>query len=419
MISKYELIQAVTEYYLTSYDFNGIPNYQLPEFLHSDLEELVEEEKVFILSESEVNNIHINCYNSFGNISEQIDAIQSGTSFAIYPTPQHLKTLNIQENRPFTKMLMEGTEQFRILYFSVDVLEIYANNPQYTFQDYGYRGNICVNGFANEDDPIHSEYIRDFGIAYPKAEPHDQDRAIAVFLRDLSKLNYQAQCKWMGFLLPNQEEFRVNYGFIQNLVYGEWVTDHWIFNCLLEEIKFINVLCRNIGIPQLFCKEYSMDTQELIGYRIILIPSLKNYYEFVSALEKIAINNLNYKTFQTHAPYIRPIERKKPDGLLKGSIEMLEEWMQQNYLSSNPNGIDFFKEDVSIILRKIRKIRQVPAHELYSNQHDKGLYRKQNELIVEIYGAVETLRLILSKHPKNKNIEIPDMLKDRTKISVY
>ena len=59
MISKDELLQAVTEYYLTSYDFNGIPNYQLPEFFHSDLEELVEEEKVFILSESEVNNIHL------------------------------------------------------------------------------------------------------------------------------------------------------------------------------------------------------------------------------------------------------------------------------------------------------------------------------------------------------------------------
>lgn len=162
-----------------------------------------------------------------------------------------------------------------------------------------------------------------------------------------------------------------------------------------------------------------MDTQELIGYRIILIPSLKNYYEFVSALEKIAINNLNYKTFQQPAPYIRPIERKKPDGSLKGSIEMLEEWMQLNYLSSIPNGTDYFKEDVSNTLRKIRKIRQVPAHELYSNQHDKGLYRKQNELIIEIYGAVETLRLILSKHPKNKNIELPDMLKDRTKISVY
>ena len=93
--------------------------------------------------------------------------------------------------------------------------------------------------------------------------------------------------------------------------------------------------------------------------------------------------------------------------------------MQLNYLSSIPNGTDYFKEDVSNTLRKIRKIRQVPAHELYSNQHDKGLYRKQNELIIEIYGAVETLRLILSKHPKNKNIELPDMLKDRTKISVY
>lgn len=419
MVTKNELLDEVTTHYLSSCDFNGMPVHCLPNFNLTDLEELISDGKVFILSESRVNNIHINCYNSFGSVPEQIEAIHSKAQYAVYPSAQHLKTVNIQEEKPFTKMLMQGTEQLRILYFSVDALEVYANNPQYTFQDHGYRGNICVNGSANENDPIHSEYIQDFGIAYPKAEPHDQDRAIAVFLRDLSKLNYRAQCKWMGFLLPDQDEFLVNYGFIQNLVYGEWITEHWIFNSLLEEIKFINVLCQNIGIPQLFCNEYSMDTQELIGYRIILIPSLKNYYDFVSTLEKITINNLNYKTFQNAAPYIRPIKRKKSDGSLKGSIEMLEEWMKQNYLSSLPNGIDYFREDVSNTLRKIRKIRQAPAHELYSNQHDKGLYRKQNEHIREIYHAMEVLRLILSSHPLNKNIPLPDVLKDRTKIVVY
>ena len=419
MMSKEELLELVTQFYLDSYDFNGIPSYKLPKFMLSDLVELIKEEKVFVLSESKVNNIHINCYNSYGSESEQIEAISNGVQYAVYPAAQYLRTKNIQEKKPFTKMLMLGAEQFRILYFCVDVLEIYANNPQYTFQDYGYVGNICVNSSADENDPIHSEYIKDYGVAYPRTGPHDRDRAIGVFLRDLSKLNYQAQCKWMGFLLPDQEEFLVNHGFVQNLVYGEWVTKHWIFNSILEEIKFINVLCRNIGIPQLFCNEYSMDTQELIGYRIILIPSLKNYYDFVSALEKIAINNLNYKTFQKAAPYICPIDRKKPDGSLKGSIEMLEEWMQQNYLSSIPNGAEYFKEDVSNTLRKIRKIRQVPAHELYSNQHDKSLYSKQNELVKEVYCALERLRLIFSTHPKNKDIPLPNALKDRTKIAIY
>ena len=57
-------------------------------------------------------------------------------------------------------------------------------------------------------------------------------------------------------------------------------------------------MCNSIGIPQLFRKEYSRENQELIGYRIILIPSLKNYYEFVSALEKIVLNNLSFVTFQ-------------------------------------------------------------------------------------------------------------------------
>ena len=172
-------------------------------------------------------------------------------------------------------------------------------------------------------------------------------------------------------------------------------------------------------IPHLFRKEFSWGEQELIGYRILLIPSLKNYYDFVSSLEKIVVNNINFAAFQQAAPYIQPVQQKKEDNTLKGSIEMLEEWINHNYCSTNPTLKVQLKKDVIDVFRKIRKIRQVPAHELYSNRHDKGLYRNQNELIRDTYDAVMILRMIFNNHPRTRHLSAPINLQDRGNIVIY
>lgn len=419
-MGKKELLQRVTNYYINSGDFNGLPDYEIPSSEIEDLVALIEDDLVRILTEDDDVNIYINRCNCFAEKEEQIKAVHKKSRCTIYPTQEHLATMNIRENKPFTEMLAQGVEQFHIMYFAVDVLELYINNPQYAIWDCGYRGNICIRDWDDEQaDELHSEYIHDFGIAYPVDEPRDRDRAVAVFLRDLAKLNYEAQCKWRGFLLRNQKEFRVNYGFIKNLLYADWVTEYWIFDALLDEIKLINAMCNSIGIPQLFRKEYSRENQELIGYRIILIPSLKNYYEFVSALEKIVINNLSYDTFQKDTLGIASVERKKDDGTLKGSIEMLDEWFSSNYFRGNVEGCKAFKKYISGTFRTIRKIRQVPAHELYSNKHDKDLYRKQNELIEDVYRAVRDLRMMFSKHPSAKKVIVPEQLSDEENIVIY
>ena len=98
---------------------------------------------------------------------------------------------------------------------------------------------------------------------------------------------------------------------------------------------------------------------------------------------------------------------------------MLEEWFAVNYFSANPHGYDMFKQYISGTFRKIRKIRQVPAHKLYDNAHDKTVYRQQNELIEEVYSAVKDLRMMFSKHPKAKMVEIPDELREEKNIVIY
>lgn len=417
-MKKQKILDKITNHYLTSGDFNGISNEKLGCVSSQDLEELILEDKIFILSQWDDINIFIHRFAKVPSKEKQISTLYKDSLFTLYPTKSHLTTVNIIEEKPFTKMLAQGEEQLKILYFNVDILQMYYDNPLYRISDFGYRGYIDI---VNPDaDELHSEYVKDFGVAYPSENTTDSDRAIGVFLRDLSKLNYEAQCKWRGCLLRNQSEFIINKGFLDNLIYCNWVTDVWVFDALLEEIKFINLLCKNIGLPPLFSKEYDMNENELIGYRILLIPSKKNYYEFVTALEKIIVNNINYKFFEfNELQYILPVERKKDDGSLKGSLVMLEEWMNTNYFSSNSKGQQAFKDYVMSTLRKIRQIRQIPAHDMYSNQHDKSLYREQNELIAKTYNSINQLRFIFKCHPANKSIEIPNILKDEEKIVLY
>ena len=419
-MTKNELLNIITNHYLDSLDFNGMPSYELSDCEKLHLEGLINEDKIFIISEDDALNIHINALNTFGSKEEQISDIYGDKIFAVYPTPQHLSTILIDEDLPFTKMLKKGAEQLRIIYFSVDVLEIYFDNPQYVIHDFGYRGSIHMKDY-DEDDPdiIHSEVIRAFGIAYPRNNENSVDRAIGVLLCDLAKLNYESQCKWRGFMLKDQNEYLMNYGFVNNLIYGNWHTDFWIFDCVLIAIKHINILCESMGIPPMFNHDYSDNTKELIYYRNILIPTSANYYNFISSLEKIIVHNLNYKTFTNTATNVKPIERKNEDGNLKGSITMLKEWLLINYKSKSDKFEEYLNNDVISVFREIRDIRQVPAHEMFDNNHDKSLYTAQNLLMNRVYNALYCLILMLSRHPKNKNIVLPEELQDQEKIMIY
>ena len=93
---------------------------------------------------------------------------------------------------------------------------------------------------------------------------------------------------------------------------------------------------------------------------------------------------------------------------------MMSEWLKQNIRTN---------EDIDELiinpLKSIRKIRQVPAHEIYSNQYDKSLYKKQNEIILETYKAIRSIRLFFANYPGNQDIEIPEYLITGEKIRIY
>ncbi|MCR3758140.1 AAA family ATPase [Clostridium felsineum] len=413
-MEKNIVLQEIVDFYLQSNDFNGLPIYQMNNYSKEELLNLIDNDLVEAISEKEVLNPHIRGFNL--NISKNVQKnnatdIKSHTCF--YPTEKALEGVKIDYETPYTSLMQKGKKQFDIIFFDIEILERYINNPKFLIIDNGYRGSICIRDEYYDDEDNNSEYIKDYGMAY--IEGAELKRAVAVFLIDLANLSPKIQMLWKAFELRNQKTCNVDSGFKKNLIYGEWVTDYWIFHAIIDEMIIINKQCKAMDIPPLFSHTYSTNSYEMPeGYRNILLPTMKNYYDFVLVLEKMFVHNISIKAFKKDGVLIKGIERKDNDGHDKGSLVMLEEWMNKN-IKTNIE----IKEVIIKPLKNIRKIRQVPAHEITNNKYDIGVYKKQNDLIIETYKAIRGIRLLFSNLPQANTIEIPEQLITGNNIVCY
>ena len=412
-MDKKELLEYIINFYLTSGDFNGVPSYRLQDYETRDMLELINEGLVETISEKESANPHIKGYD-FELTTEQhaVNANGNNGQVCFYPTQEALKDVLADHSKPYTALLQKGCAQFEVIYFDIEVLERYINNPRYLISDYGYKGSICIQDDC-WDERLPVEYIQEYGMAYKKCGKIV--RAAAVFVRDLSKLSSKVQMLWKSFEHENQAEYYVEPGFIKNAVLGEFVTKCWVFDALLEEMEIINQQCAAIGIPHLFKRTYRTSSAERPdGYGNILLPTLKNYYDFTLVMEKLLVHNISIKTFQKNEGVIRAIERKNEDGTDKGSLTMFKEWLEKNVRAN-------FDIEAEIIapLKKLRKDRQVPAHEPYSNEYDVDIYERQKELVGDLYGALRAIRSLFMGHPLAKTVQIPSYIFDGKDIVFY
>lgn len=412
-MNKNELFEHIVEFYLNSGDFNGIPMYCLPSYNPEDMVELINEGLVETISESETINPHIKGFEFELTTDQHVsNAAGKNGQVCFYPTKKALESTAVEHSKPYTALLQKGRAQFDIIFFDIEVLERYINNPKYSILDYGYKGSVCLQDTGGEDS-AHGEYIKEYGMAYKRDEKII--RAVAVFIRDLSHLSPRAQMLWKSFEHANQAEYYPESGFIKNAIFGAFVTTHWVLNAILEEMEIINQQCDAIGLPPLFNHIYRVSHDEHPdGYGNILLPTLKNYYDFVLVMEKLLVHNISIKTFQKDVGVIRAIDRKNEDGIDKGSLAMLKEWLEQNVYAN-------FDIDAVIIapLKKIRKIRQAPAHELYSNKYDVDVYERQKELVDESYEALRAIRSLFMGHPLAKKVKIPAHILDGKNIVFY
>ena len=115
--------------------------------------------------------------------------VDSHTCF--YPTDKALEKVKVDYQRPYTALMQNGKAQFDIIFFDVEILERYNNNPRFLIMDNGYRGCISVKDEFYEESG-ENEYIKDYGMAYIDGEK--LNRAIGVFVIDLAKLSLDFSC---------------------------------------------------------------------------------------------------------------------------------------------------------------------------------------------------------------------------------
>jgi hypothetical protein len=62
----------------------------------------------------------------------------------------------------------------------------------------------------------------------------------------------------------------------------------------------------------------------------------------------------------------------------------------------------------------VRTARQKPAHAIDENVFDQKYIKDQRDLIIRVYSAIRTVRLILANHPKVQaaEIEIPEWVRN-------
>lgn len=414
-MDKESLLQKIVEYYLRSTEYNGFPIYAIADDLEDSLCQLVDEDKVEILSSDDVINPHIKAFAVTTDKEIQKGYIHNKEVLSVaYPSKLVLSNIDIDSTMPYSGMLRKGAEQFDIIYFDIEILERYANNPKFFIIDNGYRGSIYPEDQYLEDEEIDNEYVRNYGMAY--IEGPTFERAVGVFVYDLSKLTAQKQQLWRAFELKFQDKYHIHPGFIKNLVIGEWVTEMWVFHAIIDEMNTINEMCIAMSIPPLYNHTYGTHFSEMPeGYRNILLPTKKNYYDFVLVIEKMLVHNISFKTFTVDGINVRGISRQDDNGNNKGSIQMLEEWLCANTTAK--------AEDIQRViispLKKIRKIRQLPAHELASNEYNKKYYTDQFDLVDAAYCSLASIRNLLYSNPAAKCVKIPDYLIDGTKIVNY
>lgn len=402
------LLNRVVEYYLLSHDFNGLPLSEIDGYDSNEMRQLIMSGYVEAIFDDE--NPHIKRFNREASIDEQLKHIQKGhKTTCFYPTALALSAISKDETRPYTKLLQSGWGQYEVIYFEVEVLEQYFNDPRYRIVDYGYRGMLSVR-----DEYESGDYIKDYGMSYPAGYKQGDpiDRAVAVFVHDLARLSSKAQMKWKSRECDKQSEWHVNRGFIRDLVLGEWEDEsYWVFSELLNEQSIINEICRAIGIEDIFLNTWDSYNYEQFpeGYRIILVPTKKNYYDFVVTLEKMICENLNCKAFTNPQKHTKNVMRDE-----EGSIALLGKWLKAN--THHPDMVD---NEIIAVLKKLRKQRQKPAHVIERNVYDKKVYSDQNQLIADVYYAVHSLRTILATHPLAKSVKIQEETCIDRKIAIF
>lgn len=411
-----ELLSLATDFYLNSGDFNGYPAHHIHtehglsfKEIREIFIEIVASGKGTIVFGDIHPNPHIRAFVD-EPVEKQLKKLKTANieHSCLYPSVSHLsKIVNRADyqDRPFTLELALGAGQLEFRSFDLSVLEIYRNDPRYHYSNDDIRGQICVTDEFFESDQMHEKdqvILETFGFSYDA----QMNRAVAAFLIYLNRLSPEHQQIWNSKRISG--EFKLHPDYYRNSILGDWGSGISIFNAFIEELKIINIMCKAMGRPCLFRDDF--DRNRPRNFSFLVRPTQEEFNDFVLTLDKMMSDNINKKFFMNDIS--DETEEERSDGKIvvrsKGTISMLNEWLNLRFRPKDPAPIN----DMIAAFKKVRRLRQKPAHAVQADIFDQKFFHQQRDLIISAYSAVRTLRLIFANHPgvKSADIEIPDLL---------
>lgn len=421
---KQKVLDIITEKFITSHDFNGIPiqeliarsEIELPK-LFELLESLIKEEKITLTFASHSENPHIKRLPDL-SIDEQIKNLSSEPPYWVcaYPVKEIVESklkLSEFDNKPFTKRLYCAEPQLTPVYFELGILETYFRDPRYIFAFHDNSGNIHVRSEHYESEKFqekHKIFIQTFGIGYDS----NKNRIVVVYLRYLQPLSPEHQQVWNAHRID--EKCTINSDYLNATLYGAWPRFHSVYHAFCEEQIEINKLALLMGKPNLFNKTFREERPE--GFFPMLRPTSKNYYDFIHILDKLISENINRDFFKGDIPLEEKITSK--DGSIEtrqlGTIKLLENWLNAHYRDADGNDVS---TDLVKPFKELRRIRQTPAHKLNTDEHNFKFPKMQDEILGEVKMTFTKLRLILMAHPNAREKYSPPDWLDGDKIVFY
>jgi hypothetical protein len=157
--------------------------------------------------------------------------------------------------------------------------------------------------------------------------------------------------------------------------------------------------------PPLFRNEYDPRPK---GFSFLVRPTTKEVNDFVLLLDQMMSDNINKDFFRGDVEL--ESETTRSDGKVivapKGTIQLMEQWFQKKMRFTNPAP---FNQMISSF-KKVRRLRQKPAHKSEDNKFDQEIFQEQRKLALEAYAAIRAIRLMLANHPATQTHKVPGWL---------
>ncbi len=408
-VGNQDILDAITDFYVNSGDFNGIPLSSLGERLKalsfdelkSRIVEFVKQGVVTLTFACSDENPHIRRFPE-RPIDQQIELLEKEKPYwtCVYPTKGLVEAAvdtAAYNDRPFTKRLLLCEAQLQPVFFELSVLERYYNDARYHFIFNDYCGHIHLADQFYESDETQERdkvFLQAFGLGYDEKE----NKIAVVWLQDLSRLSPEHQQVWNAHIIDSVG-CTMCPDFYRNQVLGEWVHHGSIYAALLEEQEVINGMCKLMGLPSLFRETFTEERRPR-EFSLFLRPTLANYSAFILCLDKMLSDNINKAFFRNDIPL------EDEEGKQKGTLTLLNEWLRRTIRVKDEAVFD----KIIRPFREVRSLRQTPAHAIRENEYDPTFYKMQEDLVSRVYVGVRNIRLLFANHPLAKGYEIPEWL---------